>query len=191
MATSACVCLFSCEQTAEEEVEMKSDGPISLEDIGQRGVLGELGVPLGKIVMVEAVVVDGNSLRMKLYVDDYLLKIVSVDDVRMEDGPLMDFGKTPGCFLPELPYRHRGLREYQQMLANDGKYELTDAMMSEAHDAYVGSTVRLHVYESGGFRGIPSDGFPEGARHWTDTGYGFSTHLNVLCSADTKRDKEE
>ncbi len=40
-----------------------SQPPISLTEISERGVIGNLGVPLGTSVSIQAEIIDGRSLR--------------------------------------------------------------------------------------------------------------------------------
>jgi len=67
----------------------RADGPITVTELRARGVLGELGEPLGKIVVVTAVVVDGNSLRTKEASGALYLRITRVGERTLASPALL------------------------------------------------------------------------------------------------------
>jgi hypothetical protein len=46
---------------------------ISVLDLNQLPVIGELGVPLGEVATIQATIVDGETLRDKIHSGSYLL----------------------------------------------------------------------------------------------------------------------
>jgi len=148
---------------------------ISLLDLNDVPVKGELGVPLGKSVRVQAVVVDGEVLKDKYHSCDYLLKVTSVNGVPLDSQPIMDFSLDHAMDV-ELAENNFALFLLKN---NDEVSSLTADQVRELQIGYVGKEVSLWVYETGGFSGMPSD-TPENSYIWQDRGYGFYTHLEVL-----------
>jgi hypothetical protein len=58
--------------------------------------------------------------------------------------------------------------------------ELDSGQIAELQKGYVGREVRLAVYETGGYSGIPGN-LPRDVGVWQDHRFGFSTWLVVLA----------
>lgn len=155
--------------------DQPSEAPITLDELNRRNVVGNLGVPLGTAVEIEAQVVSGRSLRRKGYESLYLLKVLNVDGEDLNASPLMRFS-SPGFAGVELANHAFALYE----LKHGAKAKSLDsAQIAELEKGYVGRTVRLVVYEVGSFHGIP-DQLPKDVPVWADFGFHFSTSLTVL-----------
>ena len=94
--------------------DQPTESPITLEELNRRNVVGNLGLPLGTAVDIEAEVVSGRSLRQKGYDSLYLLKVTHVDGKELNVPPLMQFSSPR--FSSGKPYvrtlrneaRHKG-----------------------------------------------------------------------------------
>jgi hypothetical protein len=153
--------------------------PISIEELNTRPVIGELGVPLGTVVEVDAVVVSGDEIRSKASSGTYLLKITHVGGNKLNKDRLMPFF-VPGFVSVQLASNTFALRELKH-----GKKarSLGDDQIDEMEKGYVGKSIRLAVYEVGSFAGMPAD-LPEDVPVWQDFGFRFSTLLTVLAERD-------
>lgn len=148
---------------------------IPVVDLNQLPVIGNLGAPLGKSVSIQAVVVDGETLKDKYHSCDYLLKVTSVNGVPLESQPIMDFSLDHAIDV-RLAEDNFALFLLKN---NDVASSLTADQVRKLQTGYVGKEVSLWVYETGGFSGMPSD-TPEDSAIWQDRGYGFYTHLEIL-----------
>ena len=105
---------------------------------------------------------------------------------------LLRVSEVDGRPLPQLPVMEFSVPSFVDVeLANDNfdLYELKNwtragsldsAQIEELQKGYVGKQVRLAVYETGGYSGIP-DNLPHDVPSWQDHGFGFSTRLIVLA----------
>ena len=125
--------------------------PILIEEIHARGFAGYLGLPLGTVCKIEAIVIDGDALRIKSTVGKYLLKVHSVDGKPLAKQPTMRFGgysklrETP-------PSNHTEL--YEQRLGKRLRSTNTEEMR-KLERGYVGSTQRLLSTKQQGSKGLP------------------------------------
>ncbi|MEY3395329.1 MAG: hypothetical protein RL346_1565 [Verrucomicrobiota bacterium] len=149
-------------------------GSIQISDLYQFPVIGELGVPLGEVAAVQATIVDGDTLRTKEDSGTYRLKITKVNGVELDSQPIMEFSldHAPDVQLPDNHFSLYRLKNKQE--AN----ELSGDQIKELQAGYVGESVDLLVYETGGFSGMPD--LPDDTDLWQARGYGFRTHLEVL-----------
>jgi hypothetical protein len=139
-------------------------------------VIGKLGVPLGTVVEIRATVVAGSETRMKQYQSAYLLRVSEVGRRPLPQPQLMEFS-VPGFVNANLANDDFDLYE----LKNGEKTgRLDSAQIEELQKGYVGKAVRLAVYETGGYSGIPAN-LPSDVPVWQDRGFGFSTSLVVLA----------
>jgi len=159
--------------------EQQAEAPITLEELNRRNVIGNLGLPLGTAVEIEADVVSGSSLRSKAFDSLYLLKVTHVDGKELKNSPLMRFS-TPGFASVELANHTFALYE---MKHGEKPKRLDSLQIVELEKSYVGKKVRLVVYEVGSFHGIPNQ-MPKDVPVWADVGFHFSTSLTVLNEHD-------
>ena len=160
--------------------DQPAEAPITLEELNRRNVVGNLGLPLGTAVEIEAEVVSGRILRRKGYDSFYLLKVTHVDGKEMNTPPLMQFS-APGFASVNLANDTFAL--YEMKHGTKAK-RLNSSQIVELEKGYVGKTVRLVVYEVGSFHGIPNQ-LPNDVPVWADVGFHFSTLLTVLNERDT------
>ena len=149
--------------------------PITLDDLRTRPVIGNLGVPLGTAVELEATIIAGRDLHMKAYDGEYLLRVIKVNGKPLPNPPVMQFHAPTYTGVP-LPQNEFDLYEYKK-----GKKTgtLTSDQISALEKGYVASTVRLLAYESGEFSGIPH--LPPGSPNWQDHAFTFTTHLLIMA----------
>ena len=159
---------------------------LTLEDLRERSVVGELGVPLGTVVEVDAVVVSGRELRTKSSRGSYLLKITRVNQMSLSDSRVMSF--TVPEFI-DIELASDSFRLYELKMGEKTQ-RLADKEMQQLEQGYVGKSVRLAVYEEGAFCGIP-DQLPEDVPVWQDVGFGFKTWLVVVADRDGGAATEE
>jgi hypothetical protein len=124
---------------------------LSVRDLNDRPVLGALGIPLGSVARVRAVLTTGNS---KDDADRYRLRVTRVDTRDLSEPVELDFTLAPGAhaILPRV---------------------------RESEPDYVGRQVDLIAYETGAFSGIPTRGL-EGYANWQGRAFHFTTSLEVL-----------
>ena len=181
--------LTACDRSVEElvePVETEDPSPITMEEFYERGLLGELGVPIGKMMTVNATVYDGRETRMKAYTSRYLLKVTAVNGVTLDSEPLMEFHNSQWSGVP-LAETHSQLRE---MLEGEASGKLTAEQIAELKKGYAGKSVTVLAYETGGFFGRPPN-LPDNYPQIASRGFGFFNELVVVGQPDTKRDKED
>lgn len=139
-------------------------------------MVGKLGVPLGTVVEILAVIVAGRETRLKQYQGDYLLRVSDVDGQPLPQFQLMEFS-VPGFVSVKLANDDFDLYELK---TGTKASKLNSAQIEELQKGYVGKQVRLAVYETGGYSGMPEN-LPSDVPTWQDHGFGFSTSLVVLA----------
>jgi hypothetical protein len=147
---------------------------LRVSDLNERPVIGELGIPLGTCCIIQAKVIAGRDLRLKLYDGVYLLSVTHVGDKQLATPVTLQF--NPGT---SVKLARDGFELH--VLKTGKKAEiLTGAKIRELEKDYVGTTMSLNVYETGGFFGIPRK-MPEGREiWWAGPEFGFSTSLVVI-----------
>src|ERR1051325_8295554 len=86
------VVLCSGPASAQEQAQLK---PITIADLKERPVIGALGIPLGAVADVDAVMVR-NERRRKGFESSYLLKITHVNGKELSAPPLIEFSVLVG-----------------------------------------------------------------------------------------------
>ena len=158
------------------------NSPIHVDELNRRPVIGRLGVPLGKPVVIQAKIIDGSGIDRKSYDETYLLEVSHVDGVQLDNPVLMEF-YTPGYVRVKLPHNAFGL--YEQVYGKAAS-KLDSAQTADLEKEYVGRTVLVVAYETGSFHGLPSD-LPNDVPIPQSTSFHFSTSLVVV--ADRSRRK--
>jgi len=148
----------------------------SASSLAEHPIVGTLGVPLGTVVEIRAVIVAGSETRMKEYQSSYLLRVSKVDGQPLSLPPLMKFS-VPGFVSVKLVNDDFDLYE----LKNGKKTgSLDSSQIEKLQKGYIGKQVRLAVYETGGYSGIPAN-LPSDVPIWQDHGFGFYTSLVILA----------
>ena len=139
-------------------------------------LIGDLGVPLGTVVEIRATIVAGSETRMKQYQSAYLLRVSEVGGRPLPQPQLMEFA-VPGFVSAKLASDNFDLYE----LKNGTKTgRLDSSQIEKLQKGYVGKEVRLAVYETGGYSGIPAN-LPSDVPVWQDRGFRFRTWLVVMA----------
>ncbi len=159
----------------------KDPKSISAESLNTIPVIGKLGVPLGKVTKIRAIVVDGDSLNTKAASSSYLLRITEVNGIKLASEPIVDFSLAPGTDV-KLADNDFALYEIK---TGEKAGSLTSEQVAKLKEDYVGKSLLLQVYELGGFTGIPSE-MPKEVFIWPDYGFHFRTYLQVLREIDAK-----
>lgn len=154
--------------------------PITLEELNRRNVVGNLGLPLGTTVEIEAEVVSGRSLQRKGYESLYLLKVMHVDGKELTTPAVMEFSSKLAAI--ELPNNTFALYEAKHGTKVNS---LDSSQIRDLEIGFIGKRVRLVVYEVGSFDGIPNP-LPPDVPLWADWGFQFSTSLIVLSERDAE-----
>jgi hypothetical protein len=161
--------------------ESEDKAPIPISKINENSVIGLLGVPLGEWVTIQAIIVDGDSLPDKIHGGSYLFRVTSVNGVKLTSEPVLEFSLRH-VFADDLAEDNVGLYLEKYGTEPEG---LSASQIESLKVGYVGKSVSLQVYETGGFSGMP-ESLPEDALIWQDHGFCFKTHLVVVKQIETK-----
>jgi len=142
----------------------------------------KLGQQFGTIYNLKVKVIDGEDLRMKAYWGVYLMKILEVEGVQINDTILMTFKDRTDEF-PEGSYE---LREH---LKGDINSRIEPEEELEFEKDYIGKTFDIVAYESGTFEGIPENYF-DYQPVMTARGFYFINYLMVISSPTFDKDKD-
>lgn len=160
-----------CATVAAEDAAPK----ISVNDLNPSLVIGQIGVPLGQVTPIEAVVVSGDALGDKASAGSYFLSVRAVGGVALKKEVLMPFyEQTFGKY--ELPNDHFELHKFKT--GRDAK-SLSSDQVRELEKGFVGARLNLLAYETGGFTGIPR-GLPRDFPVWQDTLFHFRSSLVIV-----------
>lgn len=152
--------------------------PLTLDDL-DRPVIGRLGVPLGTSVEIVAEIVDGDTIGNKASQGTYLLRVTEIDGKPPSKPVVMSFS-VRNSFSVRLANDDFDLCKLK---TGQTTGSLNSDQIAVLKKDYVGSSVKLGVYERGGYSGIP-DSLPDGTLEWQDHGFGFSTWLEVLVQRE-------
>jgi len=161
---------------ASSSVRLSAQTNVDCHKLGKEVVIiGQLGVPLGTIVEIEATVVAGRFIQSKEFMGVYLLRVTKVGSNSVSKPPTCPF-RTHSCAEVKLAPDEFSLYELKK-----GKKtgSLSDSQVAELERGYVGRAYRLLVYEEGVYTGIPPD-LPKDYPIWQGQSFGFRTHLIVL-----------
>ncbi|HPF38830.1 MAG TPA: hypothetical protein P5081_18500 [Phycisphaerae bacterium] len=150
--------------------------PPSIASLTANPVIGSLGLPLGTVAEIRATIVDGDDLRMKAYQGAYLLRVTNVDGRPLEPSRVKEFSVPPfiGVKLANDDFRLHKIKTGAEAKSLDAN------QVEDLKKGYVGKEVRLAVYETGAYSGMPrnlSDDVPV----WQSTDFVFSTWLVILA----------
>lgn len=174
-------CLFfsnlcSCgkKKATIESMSMK-EKIITLSDLKNKHVVGELGLPLGSIAVIRATICDGDLMNDKIHDGEYLLRITHVNDEIITASPILEFS-----------LRHAGkinlaTNSFDLFFMNNGYTveELNASQIAKLKNEYVDKEVTLVCYETGEFTGMPED-IPDDVLPWQEAGFRFKSKLEIL-----------
>jgi hypothetical protein len=148
---------------------------ITLSDLRERPIVGDLGKPLGVCCELEATIYRGSDLNDKGNEGRYMLRVISVDGSVLAKPILLNF-TVPGFVQSNLVTDDMALYEK----VNGKPTGPVDSVQIAALEKdYVGKPVRVCAYEKGGFSGMPHT-LPKDAPVWQDHNFNFETWLVVL-----------
>ncbi len=167
-----CLVIGTLAQSQEPAAVKKS---ITVSALNEMDVIGKLGIPLGEVVEVQAVIVSGSKIGAKELEGKFLLRIESINDKSLEKPTVERFRVLPFSGA-EIANDHFDLYELKT-----GKKtgRLDSNQIKELEKDYVSKKVKLLVYESGSFEGMPNK-LPDDAPLVQATDFRFRTHLMVL-----------
>ena len=154
--------------------------PVSVADLRQRAVTGELGVPLGTVVPIRAEVVAGRHLRMKLYASSYLLRVTHVDGKLLPAAPILPF-RVDGSAPVAADWEGLNVLMTQQ---SGGIGKRSTGFNVNHEKDYVGASFGLRAYELGSFDGLPET-WPDDRFVPASTGFGFVNSLVIVGDEPT------
>ena len=149
--------------------------PLTAAELTDRTVLGSLGLPLGTVANIRATLISGDELHEKGYSGKYLLRVNEVDGRTLPNPQVLEFSGFGSAHLARDPF------ELYEMKTGQKAGQLDSDQIRKLEKGHVGKEVRLAVYETGGFSGLPHSPLPPGALIWQDHAWAFSTWLIVLA----------
>ena len=161
-----------------EEKEVKS---ITAESLNTIAVVEKLGVPLGEVATIRAIIVDGDSLRTKADMGSFFLRVTEVNGKKLDSEPIIDFFLAPGSRAKLANDNF----ELYELKTGKKTGELTGSKIEKLKEDYVGRALLLQVYELGSFSGLPKN-LPQEVMVWQDRGFHFRTYLRILREVDAK-----
>ena len=176
LVVAGIIILAACRHSESED-----KAPIPVSKLNENSVIGLLGVPLGEVVSIQAVIVDGDSLRDKIHGGSYLLEVTSVNGVKLASEPVMEFSLDHAM---DVDLAVDSFELYLHTTGEDAK-ELSASQIESLKVGYVGKSVSLQVYETGEFSGMP-ESLPDDGPIWAAPGFSFWTHLEVVKQVETK-----
>jgi len=169
------VVIFAVFLAVALQSEQEKSPPIGLDQIHNRGVAGRLGVRLGNVIDIKATIVSGRETRRKALSSLYLLDVTEINDKQLA-APIRLRFSVPPIADAKLASTNFGLYKLKH---GEPAKRLSSAQLDELEKDYVGSEVKLAVYETGGYSGIPNN-LPADFPAWQGQEFHFSTHLIVL-----------
>jgi hypothetical protein len=150
--------------------------PRLVSDLNKRPVIGKLGIPLGKVVEIEGTIISGTDLHTKATEGEYLLQVSKVHGNDLKAKPIMEFRYRSflGIDVPNNEFQLKELKTGKRAAQITSKEEI-----EQLEKGYVGSTVKLVAYETGGFDGMPK--MPKDIPVWQDHQFAFSSYLELLA----------
>ncbi|MFV0531158.1 MAG: hypothetical protein ACK5MD_06935 [Flavobacteriales bacterium] len=112
-------------------------------------IIEKLNFPFGTLVRLTIEVIDGKNLRLKALQSEYLIKIIEVNDVKIESPLIIEFIDKTGEF-PE-----NNFKLYKLLYGNE-MGSLSSDMIKKMNKSYVGKKFSVLAYESGKFTGNPN-----------------------------------
>lgn len=170
-----CMASFALSAFAPAQVQQGARPRITSQQIQMADVTGDLGVPLGTCVKVQATIV--RSDKSKGSDGRYYLKVTHVENRELRSPIQCVFDVHQ--FATDKVKLASGNFELHKLVTGKDARSLSDEQVAQLETGYVGKSVTLIAYETGGFRGMP-DRLPKDVRVWQDFGFGFSTQVIVM-----------
>ncbi len=170
------VCLLGFVTTAFPQEADNQRRFVRVSDLSEAKVIGILGVPVGEACEIEATIVSGDDSQAKIKSGRYLLNVETVNGKKVEIH--REYFFTVWTFAQaKIANDHWSLHE---LVHKTKAQRLSSEEINVLNKDYVGSKVKLVVYETGRFAGQPNN-LPEDIE-WgvADTGFHFQTELVVL-----------
>ena len=143
-------------QTPAPPPTKPSTAPLNWSELNERPVIGMLGVPLGTVAEIQATVVDDKTSKADQNV--LFLRVTQVNGQDLKGSPTFMFNVRPWAKVAQVP----------------------KDLPTENPEEYLDKSVRLSVYETGSFSGIP-DKLPKDVGGWSGYAFHVSSYLTVLA----------
>ncbi len=141
-------------------------------------VIGRLGVPLGKAVVIEGEIVAEVDETSKVGESHYVLRVRSIAGQPLPRPVQMDFECHP-CSTWQCK-KQIGPFATSAVIQDEGAKRLSKDEIRRFNEERTGRALRLLAYETGCFGGIPNNLTPNDMPSWQDFGWHFSTWLIAL-----------
>lgn len=145
----------------------------SLEFTKPNIVSSTLDYPFGTLLTMEVLIVDGDEIQLKQYQGVYLLKIISIENKKVDNPIILTFRDETGKFPNDL------FKLYKYLYGNDIG-SITSKIQKEMKKRCVGKMFKVIAYETGEFIGIP-DGYFQYQPIRQDTGFHFDNYLIIVA----------
>ena len=146
---------------------------VHVSDIGTSiTVIGKIGLPMGTVAKINAVIINGAETGCKGDCGSYLLKVLSVGGNTLTNSVLMSFMDSTG----KIPNEAFG--RAKQVFGKKVE-SLTDADIDKINRNFVGRSLWLLAYENGEFSGQPN-ALPADFPIPQDIGFSFQTQLTIV-----------
>ena len=143
-------------------------------DTSNTSITTKLGIPFGTISKLEVEVYDGDSLQMKAYEGTYLLKINSVNDIKINDTLLLAFTDETETLANDDFSLHK-------LTYGKKAKSLTNTQIKKMKKNYVGKKLTVMAYETGHFSGMPKDYFKYRPSR-ADRDFHFEHYLAIVSN---------
>lgn len=161
--------------------EEEPEWTIAAADLDRHPIEGRLGIPLGQVADVQAVIVAGSTLGGKQLASSYLLSVQQVDGRALDGSSPFAFSLAPGSAARLATNAF----ELHKLRRGTAAHSIDDQVRATLEDGYVGASFRLLVFETGFFAGIPAK-VPVDVPVWQDTAFHFQTELVLLKEQDRR-----
>lgn len=153
------------------EAAKETPKTITVDELNSLRVIGKLGIPLGKVVEMQATVVVGGGKDSSRY----YLKVTAVAGKPLKEPVVMRFRSLS----EDIP-----ASSFDLYKGRNGKIaeSLTEEVLKPLEKDYVGSEVTFSAYEGGAFTGIP-EGLPDPGT-WQGFSFQFVPEITVISKSD-------
>lgn len=167
--------VFASAPTAPAAADPPADTAVSVKQL-QGGVKGLLGARLGRCVKVQGRIVRGAEGKSRTG-GLYRLQAAHVDGKALPAPIEFEFEPHSAAVEAALPSDEASLLKSRKGTKPAGGDRAEQ--IRELEQGYVGRTVSVLAYETGGFEGVP-EGLPAAFPVWQDHGFSFISKLVVL-----------
>jgi hypothetical protein len=149
---------------------------ITIRQIAEADIIGDLGVPIGTCVDIQGKIIKDNS-NTKDRGGRLFLEVAEVEGRKLPTPVVFDFRSHQ--FATKNVKVASDHFELYELRTGKKTGSLSGEQIKQLEKGYVDSIVKLTVFETLGFRGIPNN-LPKGVLIWQDVRYSLATTLIVM-----------